>query len=210
MGTVYRKTATKPLPAGAKIIIRKGQRLAEWKPAKGKTRTAPVTVGKDGTDRIVVTAKTYTAKYRDGSGVVQEVATGCRDEDAARSRLAELVRQAECVKGKLLTADEARMIDHQDTPLAEHIAAYLTHQGSKHVSPGLPAQRPGNGSAAFLEMGTDFRFRLTAAEKQEVVTNCDHLARLPFSPTLPYAFTEHGAIMAASVLNTPRAIQASV
>lgn len=27
---------------------------------------------------------------------------------------------------------------------------------------------------------------------------------------LPYAFTEHGAIMAASVLNTPRAIETSV
>jgi hypothetical protein len=27
---------------------------------------------------------------------------------------------------------------------------------------------------------------------------------------LPYAFTEHGAIMAASVLNSPRAIEASV
>jgi hypothetical protein len=56
----------------------------------------------------------------------------------------------------------------------------------------------------------DFRYRLTEAEKQEVVTNCDHLARLKFSPTLPYAFTEHGAIMAASVLNTPRAIETSV
>ena len=48
MGTVYRKTFTKPLPAGAEIIVRKGQRLAEWKDAKGKTRTAPVTTGKDG------------------------------------------------------------------------------------------------------------------------------------------------------------------
>jgi len=56
----------------------------------------------------------------------------------------------------------------------------------------------------------DFRFRLTAAEKQDVVTNCDHLARLKFSPTLPFAFTEHGALMAASVLNTPRAIDVSV
>ena len=27
---------------------------------------------------------------------------------------------------------------------------------------------------------------------------------------LPYVFTEHGAIMAASVLNSPRAIEASV
>lgn len=38
----------------------------------------------------------------------------------------------------------------------------------------------------------DFMFPLSEAEKQEVVTNCDHLARLKFSPTLPYAFTEHG------------------
>jgi hypothetical protein len=56
----------------------------------------------------------------------------------------------------------------------------------------------------------DFRFELTAVEKQEVVTNCDHLANLRFSRTLPFAFTEHGAIMAASVLNTSRAIDVSV
>jgi hypothetical protein len=50
----------------------------------------------------------------------------------------------------------------------------------------------------------DFSFQLTHAEKQEVVTNCDHLRRLRFSPVLPYAFTEHGAIMAANVLNSRR------
>jgi len=43
-----------------------------------------------------------------------------------------------------------------------------------------------------------------------VVANCDHLSKLKFSPVLPNVFTEHGAIMAASVLNTPRAIEASV
>ena len=41
MGTVFKKTATKPLPAVAKIIVRKGQLFAEWKGAKSKTRTAP-------------------------------------------------------------------------------------------------------------------------------------------------------------------------
>ncbi|MBI5527738.1 MAG: ORF6N domain-containing protein [Deltaproteobacteria bacterium] len=56
----------------------------------------------------------------------------------------------------------------------------------------------------------DFMFKLTLDEKAEVVANCDHLARLKFSPMLPQAFTEHGAIMAANVLNTPRAIDASV
>jgi phage regulator Rha-like protein len=56
----------------------------------------------------------------------------------------------------------------------------------------------------------DFIFQLTTNEKAEVVANCDHLARLRFSPVLPNAFTEHGAIMVASVLNTQRAIQVSV
>ena len=56
----------------------------------------------------------------------------------------------------------------------------------------------------------DFMFRLTKEEKREVVTNCDHLRNLKFSNVLPSAFTEHGAIMAATVLNTPRAIAVSV
>jgi len=56
----------------------------------------------------------------------------------------------------------------------------------------------------------DFIFQLSADEKAEVVANCDHLSKLKYSPVLPYAFTEHGAIMAASVLNTPRAIETSI
>jgi hypothetical protein len=57
---------------------------------------------------------------------------------------------------------------------------------------------------------SDFMFQLTETEKSEVVTNCDHLARLKFSPYLPYAFTEHGALMLANVLNSERAAQTSV
>jgi hypothetical protein len=56
----------------------------------------------------------------------------------------------------------------------------------------------------------DFMFRLSDDEKTEVVANCDHLHKLKFSPQLPYAFTEHGAIMAASVLNSPEAVAMSI
>jgi len=56
----------------------------------------------------------------------------------------------------------------------------------------------------------DFVMQLTADEKEEVVANCIHLLGLKFTSALPFAFTEHGAIMAASVLNTPRAIRASI
>jgi hypothetical protein len=56
----------------------------------------------------------------------------------------------------------------------------------------------------------DFMFELTLREKSEVVANCDHLRRLKFSPYLPYAFTEHGALMLANVLNSEKAVQVSV
>jgi len=56
----------------------------------------------------------------------------------------------------------------------------------------------------------DFIFQLTSEEKSEVVAKCDHLCNLRFSPRLPNAFTEHGAIMAAGVLNSARAVQVSI
>jgi phage regulator Rha-like protein len=56
----------------------------------------------------------------------------------------------------------------------------------------------------------DFMFQLNPEEKQEVVTNCDHLSRLRFSPALPYAFTEYGVLMLANVLNSERAVRVSV
>ena len=56
----------------------------------------------------------------------------------------------------------------------------------------------------------DFMFQLTAAEKAEVVTNCDHLAKLKFSKSLPFAFTEHGAIQAANVLASTQAVEMGV
>lgn len=56
----------------------------------------------------------------------------------------------------------------------------------------------------------DFRFQLTRAERDEVVTNRDHLGRMKFSAVMPWAFTEHGAVMAANVLNSGRAVAASI
>jgi integrase len=131
MGTVYKKTATKPVPRGAELFTKNGKRFACWKPSKGKARTAPVMTGNDGTDRIVVTVGTYLAKFRDGSGLVCEVSTGCRDEDAARSVLGKLERRAELVKSEVLSKGESAMADHQATSIADHFAAYLNHVQAK-------------------------------------------------------------------------------
>jgi phage regulator Rha-like protein len=56
----------------------------------------------------------------------------------------------------------------------------------------------------------DFMFQLTLEEKDEVVANCDHLKNLKYSSTLPFVFTEHGAVMLASVLNSNRAIEVNI
>ncbi len=41
--------------------------------------------------------------------------------------LGDLERRAELVKAKILTAAEDAVADHQETPLEQHFAAYLTH-----------------------------------------------------------------------------------
>lgn len=56
----------------------------------------------------------------------------------------------------------------------------------------------------------DFMLKLNKKEKQELVANCDHLIRLKYSPVMPNAFTEHGAIMLAAVLNSQKAIEMSL
>ena len=56
----------------------------------------------------------------------------------------------------------------------------------------------------------DFTFPLTIEEKNEVVTVCDHLKKIKYSRVLPLVFTEHGALMLASVLNSQRAIEVSI
>jgi hypothetical protein len=56
----------------------------------------------------------------------------------------------------------------------------------------------------------DFMFRLTKAEKLELVTNCDRLDRLKHSSALPRVFTEQGVAMLSSVLRSERAIQVNI
>jgi hypothetical protein len=56
----------------------------------------------------------------------------------------------------------------------------------------------------------DFVFRLTPRERADLLDRFARFTRLKHSKTLPYAFTEHGAIMAASVLKSPRAVEVSV
>ncbi len=56
----------------------------------------------------------------------------------------------------------------------------------------------------------DFMFRLTLTEKEYVITNCDSLKQLKYSPHKPYAFTEQGIAMLSSVLKSDKAIEVNI
>ena len=121
MGAVFKKTYTKAVPKGAEIITRNGERFAQWR-VKGKKRTAPLTKGNCGEDRVVLESPLYVAKYRDGTGVVRTVSTGCKDETTARQWLAGRERRAERITAGMMTPAEDRMVDHLALPLEQAFA----------------------------------------------------------------------------------------
>ena len=110
------------------------------------------------------------------------------------------------------------MVDQAIVPVDQIIATILEIRGKKVILDNDLARLYGTTTKRLNEQvkrnvarfPDDFMFQLDRTEKAEVVANCDHLSRLKFSPQLPFAFTEHGAVMAASVLNTPKAVEVSV
>ena len=131
MGSVFKKHFTKPLPSNAELFTSKGEPFARVKPLKGRAVTYRVTTGEGGSQRILVESGTYVAKYRDGSGLVHTVSTGCRDEGAARSVLHELERRSELVKSGVLTAAEDKIADRQAIKIEDHFEAYVTHMQAR-------------------------------------------------------------------------------
>ncbi len=131
VGTIFKKKITRALPAGAQISSRKGKQIAKWTDRKKRQRTAEVIIAKDGAARIREDASTYTAKYRDGSGIIREVPTGCSDLQAARAVLQELMTQADRVRAKIITPGEVEISKHADAPLTEHIETFLEYQRQK-------------------------------------------------------------------------------
>lgn len=56
----------------------------------------------------------------------------------------------------------------------------------------------------------DFMFQITQEEKEILIQQFEHLNALKFSTTLPFAFTEHGAVMLSSVLSSEQAIEINI
>lgn len=174
MASLYKATFTKPLPTGAEIVTINGQRFARWHTAKQfrrladaesngeklklKPRTAPVTVGKDGQERVTITAATFTARYCDADGFWQRVKTGCRDEVAARAVLAELVRRVELANANVITPDQDAVADQQSVPFVKHVEAFVNRR-TKRSPNGVSLIRKNNERSRLTRLANDRGFR---------------------------------------------------
>ena len=95
-----------------------------------------------------------------------------------------LVKHRSRVEGLILFLRDERVLLDADLATIYGVSTKALNQAVKRNGERFPI---------------DFRFQLSDVEKQEVVTKCDHLARLKYSKARPHAFTEHGALMVANV-----------
>lgn len=130
MATIYRKTYSVPMPPGAEIIERRGRRVARWVDGNGNVKTAPVSRNRK---KVLHEAGCWYARYRDADGRPRRVSTGCEDEQAARRVLSDLLAGVEKVRAGIITSTEAKVAEHADKPLLQHVDDYLMHLEVKRV-----------------------------------------------------------------------------
>ncbi len=127
---------TKPIPAGAEMVTRRGVRLAHWTDGRGKAREAELT--EDG-QRIRQFSRKWYGEYVDADGITRCVPLAT-DKTAAQQMLAALTRRAELGKAGCVDPFE----QHRKRPLAEHLADFAGELQAKGDDPrhvGIVASR---------------------------------------------------------------------
>jgi integrase len=107
--------------------------MVMWFDRRGRRKYDDLTTGKRGEPKIIRESPTYFARYRDADGVERIESTGCKDEQAARQVLADLVKRVEHRKAGILTPEQDRQADFANLPIADHITAYIEHLKAKTV-----------------------------------------------------------------------------
>ena len=122
MGTLFRRTANRPLPKTATVTEKNGKLVARWR-SRGRWQTAPV-VEVNGVRTVTVELGNYYARFRDGTGQSVERSTGCRDETNARQLLARWEREAEQIHAGVLDAGALSTARAAGGPIESAIEAY--------------------------------------------------------------------------------------
>ena len=106
----------------------------------------------------------------------------------------ELIVQGE-ISSNILTLRSKQVMLDRDLAILYKVETKVLNQAVKRNSDRFP---------------NDFIFQLNDKEKKELVTNCDRFEKLKHSTVNPYAFTEEGIYMLATVLNSTMAVQTNI
>jgi len=151
MASIYKRTRSYPIPAGAKFSERKRkatpeelradptrativEQWATWTDGKGRQRRGLVDAsGK----RVAIEARTYSIAYWCG-GERLEVNSGTPDRDAAQTLANKLETEAMLRARGIIDATAERTAHEQRRPLGEHIAAFratleAANRDAKHI-----------------------------------------------------------------------------
>jgi hypothetical protein len=71
MASIFRRTYKRPIPSGAEIVTRKGQRFARWKDKRGRTKSAPLD---EAGEQIVLEYRQWYIEYEGANGEGMELA----------------------------------------------------------------------------------------------------------------------------------------
>jgi len=121
MAIVFKKEYPIPMPAGAEIVVRRGEKVARWESGKGQVRYAKVL--DDG--RVLFVSDCWYIRYRNADGVMTRETTGLRDKQAAEKFLADTLARMDKVKAGVMSVDELAVGDRVVEPIGRHVEDYL-------------------------------------------------------------------------------------
>lgn len=126
MASIYKPTYTKPIPPGAEIVTRKGQRYARYRDRRGKLRTELLTkTGK----RLLMKNQFYWAKFTDAQGIEAPHplrlpnGEGVTDKSVAQELLREVLQRVEREAAGLTDP----FVEAASTPMRTVLGRYLRH-----------------------------------------------------------------------------------
>jgi integrase len=128
MGSVFKKSTTRPVPSGATITGTGNKLTARWR-GRGKRAkwvTAKVFTLEDGRQVVRQESSTWFCRYRNHDGSLSTVSTGCRDESAAKQVLADLEKRVERIKAGVLTSAQDAAGEQQKRNIGQHVDAYVS------------------------------------------------------------------------------------
>ncbi len=123
MASLFKQKVTRPLPEGAEIFTKNGERWARWT-VNGKTKTARV-VGEGDAMRIRTESSTWYARITLADGRRKDYRTGCRDKSAADSRANKLQDEQEKITAGIFTKKEADTAKHGRKAYIEAVEEFI-------------------------------------------------------------------------------------